>query len=152
MPIELVGRLVGLLCCPGDTRRRAREQTQATARRRADKAKEEADAQEGGAPAATSSLEAWQRDYWSFQRQMQQRREAAGSVTQVGGVVGTTRLQFFAGTLVWLGIAGFPFVLVLGIAPSAVLPRTGGVLRSACLCISAMICIQSKSFRRRVTC
>jgi hypothetical protein len=48
----------------------------------------------------------------------------------VDGVVGTTRPQFFAGALVWGCLVAFPFVLVLAVAPAAVLERTGGVLHS----------------------
>jgi hypothetical protein len=74
VPIELVGRLVGLLCCPEDTRRRAREQTQATTRAQAAEAEAEAKAR-------ASERERGD-DYWSFQRRMRRRREAAGSLTQ----------------------------------------------------------------------
>ena len=51
-------------------------------------------------------------------------------MTQAEGVVGTTRLQFGAGALVWGCVVAFPFVLVLLVAPAAVLPGSRGVLRS----------------------
>ena len=114
VPIELVGRLVGKLCCAPDTRRRAASQQP---------------------PPTVEIVEISPKrkdvtNHWAREQRLQRRREEAGHVTQAKGVVGTTRLQFGAGALVWGCIVAFPFVLVLLVAPAAVLAGTGGVLRS----------------------
>jgi hypothetical protein len=114
VPIELVGRLVGKLCCAADTRRRAASQQQPTVE----------------IVESTPECKGDVTDHWARERRLQRRREEAGRVTQARGVVGTTRLQFGAGALVWGCIVAFPFVLVLLVAPAAVLAGTGGVLRS----------------------
>ena len=117
VPIELVGRLVGRLCCAADTRRRAASQQPTTV--------EIAQSRE-----APPERESEVTDRWARERRLQRRREEAGRVTQAEGVVGTTRLQFGAGALVWGCVVAFPFVLVLLVAPAAVLPGSRGVLRS----------------------
>ena len=115
VPIELVGRLVGKLCCAADTRRRAASQQPPPTVEIAE---------------ITPERKSDVTDHWARELRLQRRREEAGRVTQAKGVVGTTRLQFGAGALVWGGIVAFPFVLVLLVAPAAVLEGTGGVLRS----------------------
>ena len=117
VPIELVGRLVGKLCCAPDTRRRAASQQPPPTVEIV-----EISPERKGDRNVT--------DHWAREQRLQRRREEAGHVTQATGVVGTTRLQFGAGALVWGCIVAFPFVLVLLVAPAAVLAGTGGVLRS----------------------
>ena len=117
VPIELVGRLVGKLCCAADTRRRAASQQPPPTVEIV-----EISPERKGDRNVT--------DHWEREQRLQRRREEAGHVTQAKGVVGTTRLQFGAGALVWGCIVAFPFVLVLLVAPAAVLAGTGGVLRS----------------------
>ena len=116
VPIELVGRLVGRLCCAADMRRRA--------------ASQQPSIEIAQSPEVPSERESKVTDHWARERRLQRRREEAGRVMQAEGVVGTTRLQFGAGALVWGCIVAFPFVLVLLVAPAAVLPGTRGVLRS----------------------
>lgn len=116
VPIELVGRLVGRLCCAADTRRRA--------------ASQQPTIEVAQSPEVPPERKSEVTDRWARERRLQRRREEAGRATQAKGVVGTTRLQFGAGALVWGCIVAFPFVLVLLVAPAAVLPGTRGVLRS----------------------